>query len=103
MLILTFAAGLAGCGPEDGSPEAVYRAQCARCHGLDGTGNPRAVDTKPGLDLRDSELVERLDREEIRRRIVEGEGTMPAFGDKLSPDEIDALVELSIRLGRGEP
>jgi mono/diheme cytochrome c family protein len=32
------------------------------------------------------------DREEIRRRIAEGEGTMPAFGDKLSPRELDTLV-----------
>ena len=95
------AAALAGCGPEDDSPRGIYRDQCARCHGLDGAGNPRAVDTKPGLNLKESELVASLDREAIRRHIVEGKGTMPAYGEKLTPEEIDAMVELSIQLGLG--
>lgn len=100
---LATAIGLAACGPDDDSPRGVYRAQCARCHGLDGRGNPRAVDAKPGLDLRESDLAQRLDRAEIRRRIVEGEGTMPAFGEKLTGDQIDSLVELSIELAGVDP
>jgi len=94
---------IAGCGPDDDSPRGIYRDQCARCHGLDGGGNPRAVDTKPGLNLKDSELVRSLDREAIRRHVVEGKGTMPAYGEKLTPEEIDAMVELSIELGLGRP
>lgn len=100
-LLLTL--GVAGCGPEDDSPRGIYRDQCARCHGLDGTGNPRAVDTKPGLNLKASELVASLDREAIRRHIVEGKGTMPAYGEKLTREEIDAMVELSLQLGLGRP
>ena len=100
---LLLATGLAGCGPEDDSPRGVYRNQCARCHGLDGGGNPRAVDTKPGLNLKESELVRSLDREAIRRHIVDGKGTMPAYGEKLTAEEIDAMVELSIELGLGRP
>jgi mono/diheme cytochrome c family protein len=59
---------------------------------LDGTGNPRATKRIKGLDLTASRMVWEADREEIRRRIAEGEGTMPAFGDKLSPRELDTLV-----------
>jgi len=92
------AAGLAACGPDPKSPEGLYRRNCARCHGLDGRGNPRAVKAKPGLDLTLSELAARRDRAEIRRRIVDGEGTMPAFGDKLTAQQVTALVELSLRL-----
>ena len=92
------AAGLAACGPDPKSPEGLYRRNCARCHGIDGRGNPRAVKAKPGLDLTLSELAARRDRAEIRRRIVDGEGTMPAFGDKLTAQQVTALVELSLRL-----
>jgi len=99
---LAVAAGLAACA-DDGTPRGLYRRHCARCHGLDGAGNPRAVDAQPGLDLTRSELAERGDRAAIRRRIVEGEGTMPGFGDKLTAEQIDALVALSLELAGEAP
>jgi mono/diheme cytochrome c family protein len=88
----------AACRPADDGPQGLYRKHCARCHGLDGRGNPRAVDSKPGLDLTTSELMAEGERAEVRRRIVDGEGTMPAFGDKLTAEEIESLVELSYEL-----
>lgn len=105
LLVLALLAGAAGgCGPGDDTPRGLYRSQCARCHGLDGQGNPRAVKTQEGLDLRRSELLAAGDREGVRRLVVEGEGTMPAFGEKLTPEQIDALVTLSFELaGRVPP
>ena len=99
LAIAVFAAFAAttACRTADG-PEGLYRKHCARCHGLDGRGNPRAVDTKPGLDLTTSKLMAEGERAEVRRRIVEGEGTMPAFGKKLSAEEIESLVVLSYQL-----
>jgi len=90
--------GAVACRPADGSPRGLYRQHCARCHGLDGSGNPRAVDAKPGLDLTTSKLLAAGERAEVVRRIAEGEGTMPAFGDKLTPEQIEALVDLSYQL-----
>lgn len=92
-----FAAATA-CRTAEEGPAGLYRKHCARCHGLDGRGNPRAVDTKPGLDLTTSELMAEGERAEVRRRIVEGEGTMPAFGKKLTAEEIESLVVLSYQL-----
>jgi mono/diheme cytochrome c family protein len=92
---------LAACrGGDESTDEGLYRRHCARCHGLDGTGNPRAVGRQPGLDLTRPEVLD-IGRDEIRRRIVEGEGTMPAFGDKLTPEQIDRLVALSEHLAAG--
>lgn len=102
-VFFAFAAATA-CRAADDGPAGLYRKHCARCHGLDGRGNPRAVDTKPGLDLTTSELMAEGERAEVRRRIVEGEGTMPAFGKKLTAEEIESLVVLSYQLaGLPEP
>ena len=100
------AAGLAlACGPDDGdrSTAALVRRHCARCHGLDGRGNRRAVARQPGLDLTRSELAARGDRAEVRRWIEEGEGTMPGFEEELSNEEIERLVDWSMGLVGGGP
>lgn len=101
--VLALASAVTSCRPDDGTPQGLYRKHCARCHGLDGRGNRRAVKAKPGLDLTRSELAAERDREEIFRRIAEGEGTMPAFKDKLSREEIHALVDLSLELAGVPP
>lgn len=97
-LAATAALGPSACGPGDDTPAGLYRKHCARCHGVDGRGNRRAVQAKPGLDLVRSELLADGDRQAVRQRIAEGEGTMPAFGEKLTPQQIDALVDLSYEL-----
>lgn len=103
LLAATAVLGPAACGPPDDSPAGLYRRHCARCHGLDGRGNRRAVEAKPGLNLKRSELLAEGDRAEVRRRIVEGEGTMPPFADKLTAEQIEALVDLSYVLAGLEP
>lgn len=104
---LTAAASIVGaCRPAEpaGSTPDLVRRHCARCHGLDGRGNRRAVARQPGLDLTRSGLADRGDRAEIRRWIEEGEGTMPGFRDKLTAEEIERLVDWSIALaGGGRP
>lgn len=99
------AAGLAAaalmalaCGPDPSTPEGLYHRQCARCHGVDGTGNPRAAEKMEGLDLTVSEMIADADHETVRQRIVEGEGSMPPFGNKLSAAEIDVLVAYTLEL-----
>ncbi|MDY7101631.1 MAG: cytochrome c [Actinomycetota bacterium] len=80
-------------GEEDGSadPELVagrevYEEQCARCHGASGGGG-----SGPGLG--DGAVVDNFpDAAGQRAVIVEGVGGMPSFGDRLSDDEIDAVV-----------
>ena len=73
---------------------ANYAQHCETCHGPEGNGGIATVEDKkikvpslktPGsLKHSDDDFVE---------QITEGEEEMPAFKDKLSPDEINALVQ----------
>ena len=73
---------------EDTAPvidaEALYAGNCARCHGADRSGD-RAPALLPGRLTKDATVYVNT--------IINGPGPMPAFGGKLSAEEIDALVE----------
>jgi len=95
--LLVFALLAAACGPPRPlTPEVSYDYFCARCHGDDGTGDPRTVGLNPKLDLIASDMITSRDRDAIRQRIVQGEGAMPGFREKLEPDEIDDLVAYTL-------
>ena len=58
--------------------------QCRNCHSLGGLGGERG----PALD----DVATRLTRDQMIRQVIQGGGNMPAYGKKLSPAEVDALV-----------
>ncbi len=58
--------------------------QCRNCHALGGLGGERG----PALD----DVGSRLTPDQMVRQVVQGGGNMPAYGKKLSPAEIDAVV-----------
>ena len=58
--------------------------QCRNCHSLGGEGGMRG----PALDA----VATRLTKDEMIRQVIQGGGNMPAYGKKLSPAEVDALV-----------
>ncbi len=72
------------------SPLAVHGAivfqdkQCRNCHALGGRGGERG----PALD----DVASRLTPDEMVRQVVQGGGNMPAYGKKLTPAEVEALV-----------
>lgn len=63
--------------------KALFAANCASCHGTDGTGGagPNLVERGPTLTL-----------DRITTQITDGGTQMPAFGAQLSADEIGALA-----------
>ncbi len=73
------------------SPQAEHGAQlfeqsgCSHCHGPAGIGGGK------GPDL--ANVSKRLKPEAISHQIHEGGKVMPAFGEVLSEQEIDDLVE----------
>jgi len=58
--------------------------QCRNCHALGGEGGERG----PALDA----VATRLTKDEMVRQVIQGGGNMPAYGKKLSPAEVEALV-----------
>ena len=64
----------------------VWGDHCSRCHGSDGGG-------RSGPRLNSGRVVERFpDVADQVDLIVQGRGGMPGFGERLSADEIDAVV-----------
>ncbi len=84
-LLLVLLAVLA-CHNSAADTPQLFQQHCASCHGASRLGG-----TGPALL---PESLERLKKPETGRTITEGRVAtrMPAFGDKLSRDEIDALV-----------
>lgn len=81
-------------------PEAaeLYRGHCARCHGPDGKGDRRSIGLNPNLDLTAAPNVQRGNRAQIRQRIADGYGPMPAFSTKLDARQIELLTTYAIEL-----
>ncbi len=62
----------------------LQNKQCRNCHALGGVGGQRG----PALD----DVATRLTRDQLVRQVIQGGGNMPAYGKKLTPAEVDALV-----------
>jgi len=76
--------------PADGS--ALYASKCVICHGRNGAGTP-ALRAKGQPDLSSSEWHKSHSDEQIASRIRDGKGKMPGFKNKLSEDDVRALVK----------
>ena len=74
------------------SAAEVYSKHCASCHGRDGRSKTLKGKSKHARDLTDSEWQGRVSDERIFNSIMNGKGKMPAYGKKLSEQEIDPLV-----------
>jgi mono/diheme cytochrome c family protein len=75
-------------GGSPGGPGAeVFSSRCASCHGSDGGGGI-------GPRLSGGAVVEAYPEiaDEIAV-VTEGKGQMPAFGDRLTPAEVEQVVE----------
>ncbi len=59
--------------------------QCRNCHSLGEHGGERG----PALDA----VATRLTRVEMVRQVIQGGGNMPAYGKKLTPAEVEALID----------
>ena len=95
--MLFLAASLAAC-VRDRSAPGLYRSYCRRCHGAYGEGPKRPVKLYPHLDLRSSPMVLRGDRAAVRQRIAEGQGPMPSYKKRLTSEELERLVDLTLQI-----
>jgi len=87
LLLLTFisSAGLAAAA----GASATWAANCASCHGKDGSGNT-TMGKKIGV--KDYTKDQSFSDAEATKAIKDGMGKMKGFGSKLSDADIKALV-----------
>jgi mono/diheme cytochrome c family protein len=74
---------------------AIFKKNCSECHGEDGTGGTKTVDGKklkvPNLTA--GHALGHFD-EDFIKQITKGGDGMPAFKDKLTPQQVNELVHL---------
>ena len=87
----TYLSANAGTVPAVNSAQP-YAKQCASCHGKDGRAKTIKGKLKHARDLTDREWQERVSDERIFNSIMNGKEKMPAYGKKLSQEQIEALV-----------
>jgi mono/diheme cytochrome c family protein len=96
----------AACSNDVGPPTAVdatglYGQMCARCHGLDGHGDPEMRKVLPKIRDFADPAFRSLRGEQVERTIMTGKEQMPSFGAMLSQTKIQHLAGYVRRLGAG--
>jgi mono/diheme cytochrome c family protein len=71
--------------------EALYKRNCAGCHGADGAGQTRMGATFKLKDLRSAE-VQKMTDAQLADLVIKGKSPMPAYGTKLSHEQIQSVV-----------
>jgi mono/diheme cytochrome c family protein len=90
LLALSFvlAAPAFAAGP-DGA--ALYKGKCAMCHGADGSGKTSMGKSLKMRDLRSPDVQKQTDIQ-LTDIIAGGKGKMPAYGKKITTQEIQAVI-----------
>lgn len=70
----------------------LYAQSCARCHGRDGRGRTFRGRLVRARDFTDAAWQTDVTDEHLFNSIKSGRGRMPAFGRRLSDEEVNALV-----------
>ena len=78
---------------------ALFKTKCAMCHGADGTGQT-PMGEKLGIKSYKSPDIQKQSDADIKNAIINGKGKMPAFGQRLTPDQVDALVKYIREVGK---
>jgi mono/diheme cytochrome c family protein len=73
----------------------LFDQVCARCHAVDGKGDPTAKLQLGVPDMTDPAWQKRLTDADIHRTVHEGSRSkkMPALGDFYNDDQIDAIIK----------
>ncbi len=73
--------------------ETLFRRHCSRCHDSEGRGKSRHAKMPEIPDFTNSSWQKRRSNSQLEVSILEGKGkSMPAFGDRLKDEEVQALV-----------
>lgn len=70
-----------------------FQTYCVPCHGEDGTGNTEEGRKKGARNFTNAKWQATVDDKRLIHSVTKGHDKMPAFGKKLSEDEIKTLVK----------
>lgn len=78
-------------------PSPTFVEYCAKCHGEDGKATTPKGKQLMARDFTDAEWQSSKSDAELIKTVTKGGEDMPAFGKKLSNDQIEALVKEDVR------
>lgn len=79
--------------------ETLFKTKCAACHGPDGKGEVPIGKKLGARDLSSTEVQSQLDAQ-LTDLVTKGKNKMPAYGAKLSKEQIGELVAYIRELGK---
>jgi cytochrome c6 len=82
------------------SAPSTYKTNCVSCHGPDGRGSVVGKSLH-AADFHSAQVQQQSDAQ-LAEVVGQGRGNMPAFGTRLSKDQIDALVKYIRTLAKGK-
>jgi mono/diheme cytochrome c family protein len=74
--------------------KSIYGDKCLKCHGEKGRGDGRKaadLEKKPA-DYTDKAKMAKFTDEDLTKAVKEGKKPMPAFGKKLTDEQIDNVI-----------
>ncbi len=81
----------------DQHPSALFLEYCAKCHGKDGTADTPKGKQLMARDFTDAEWQSSKKDEQLIKQVTAGSEDMPAFGKKLTKEQIESLVKNDVR------
>lgn len=91
ILICGAALTVGGAAAAENDAAKIYTKNCVLCHAADGSGSSPSGKALKAKDLASGEAQKKSD-EDLIEVVSKGKGKMPAFGKKISPEEIKGLV-----------
>ena len=81
-------------GADPAKAKKIYVDKCLKCHGEKGKGDgPKAWDlSKKPADYTDKAKMAKFTDADLKKAVKEGKKPMPAFGKKLSDEDINGVV-----------
>ncbi len=79
--------------------KTLFDSKCKMCHGADGAAATPMGKNLHIRDLRSADVQKQSDAE-LMQIITKGKGKMPAFGDKLTKEQITSVVKYIRELGK---
>jgi len=78
-------------------PSALFKEFCAKCHGEDGRADTPKGRQLMAQDMTDPEWQAEKTDADLIKVVTKGGEDMPAFGKKLTKEQIESLVKVDVR------
>ena len=82
---------LSAAAPAQNNGTTLFQSNCVMCHGADGKGSTPTGQALKVANLHSPEIVKMSDAD-LANVISKGKKSMPGFGSRLTPPQIESLV-----------